>query len=63
MAKQKTAQFVPFIFCFIWIEWRKVRTDPVNAAHLRSYKDWVRTTGAKVEAGMVGGTVPQSPEW
>ena len=49
-----------------WVEWRKTRItengDPVNAAHLRSYKDWVRITGAKATAGMEGGTVPQTPE-
>ena len=42
-----------------WVEWRKSRIaengDPMNAAHFRSYKDWVRTTGARVEAGMIGG--------
>jgi U3 small nucleolar RNA-associated protein 14 len=36
--------------------------DPAVAAHVRSYQDWVRTTGAKVAAGMGGGTVPQTPE-
>jgi hypothetical protein len=49
-----------------WVEWRKSRItengDPAVATHVRSYKDWVRTTGAKVVAGMGGGTVPQTPE-
>ena len=50
-----------------WVEWRKTRIaengDPMNAAHFRSYKDWVRTTGARVEAGMIGGvSVPQTPQ-
>ena len=49
-----------------WVEWRKTRIiengDPAVAAHVRSYQDWVRTTGAKVAAGMGGGTVPQTPE-
>jgi hypothetical protein len=49
-----------------WVEWRKSRIaengDPVSAAHARSYKDWVRTTGARAAAGMGGGTVPQTPE-
>jgi hypothetical protein len=39
-----------------WVEWRKTRIaengDPVNAAHLRSYKDWVRITGAKAAADL-----------
>ena len=49
-----------------WVDWRKVRIaengDPVNAAHFRSYKDWVRVIGARAAAGMGGGTVPQTPE-
>jgi hypothetical protein len=49
-----------------WVEWRKTRIaengDPAVAAHVRSYKDWVRTTGAKAAAGMGDGTVPQTPE-
>ena len=49
-----------------WVEWRKTRIaengDPVNAANFRSYKDGVRTPGAKAAAGMGGGTVPQTPE-
>jgi hypothetical protein len=36
--------------------------DPVNAAHFRSYKDWVRVIGARAAAGMGGGTVPQTPQ-
>jgi hypothetical protein len=48
-----------------WVDWRKSRIaengDPVNAAHFRSYKDWVRVIGARAAAGM-GGTVPQTPE-
>jgi hypothetical protein len=49
-----------------WVDWRKARIaengDPVNAAHFRSYKDWVRVIGARAAAGMGGGTVPQTPE-
>jgi hypothetical protein len=49
-----------------WVEWRKTRIaengDPVNAAHFRSYKDWVRVIGARLAAGMGGVTVPQTPE-
>jgi hypothetical protein len=49
-----------------WVDWRKSRIaengDPVNAAHFRSYKDWVCVIGARAEAGMGGGTVPQTPE-
>ena len=49
-----------------WVEWRKTRIaengDPVNAAHFRSYKDWVRVIGARAAAGMGVGTVPQTPE-
>ena len=49
-----------------WVDWRKSRIaengDPVNAAHFRSYKDWVRVIGARVAAGMGGSTVPQTPE-
>jgi hypothetical protein len=48
-----------------WVDWRKTRIaangDPTNAAHFRSYKDWVRTSGARVTAGMGGGSVPQTP--
>jgi hypothetical protein len=48
-----------------WVDWRKARIaengDPVNAAHFRSYKDWVRVIGARAAAGMGGGTVPQTP--
>ena len=52
-----------------WVEWRKTRIaengDPVVAAHVRSYKDWVRATGARAAAGMTGTggvSVPQTPE-
>jgi 5'-3' exonuclease len=49
-----------------WVDWRKSRIaengDPVNAAHFRSYKDWVRVIGAKAAAGMGGGTSPQTPQ-
>ena len=49
-----------------WVEWRKTRIaeigDPAVAAHVRSYKDWVRATGAKAAAGMGGGSVPQTPQ-
>ncbi len=49
-----------------WVDWRKSRiaenSDPVNAAHFRSYKDWVRVIGARAASGMGGGTVPQTPE-
>jgi len=48
-----------------WVEWCKTRIaeigDPAVAAHVRSYKDWVRATGAKAAAGMGGGSVPQTP--
>jgi len=48
-----------------WVEWRKTRIaengDPLVAAHVRSYKEWVRTTGARAAAGMGGGSVPQTP--
>ena len=52
-----------------WVDWRKSRIaengDPVNAAHFRSYKDWVRVIGARAAAGMTGTggvSVPQTPE-
>jgi hypothetical protein len=48
-----------------WDEWRKTRIaengDPAVAAHVRSYKEWVRTTGARVAAGMGGDSVPKTP--
>ena len=52
-----------------WVEWRKTRIaengDPVVAAHVRSYKEWVRATGARATAGMTGTggvSVPQTPQ-
>jgi hypothetical protein len=52
-----------------WVEWHKTRIadngDPTVAAHVRSYKDWVRATGAKVAAGMTGTggvSVSQTPQ-
>ena len=51
------------------VEWRKTHIaeigDPAVAAHVRSYKDWVRATGARAAAGMTGKggvSVPQTPE-
>jgi len=48
------------------VEWRKTHIaeigNPAFAAHVRSYKDWVRPTGAKAAAGMGGGSVPQTPQ-
>ena len=51
-----------------WVELRKTRIaengDPAVevATHVRSYKEWVRATGARALVGMGGGTVPQTPE-
>ena len=52
-----------------WVEWCKTRIaeigDPAVAAHVRSYKDWVRATGAKAAAGMTGTggvSVSQTPQ-
>jgi hypothetical protein len=43
-----------------WINWRKENVT-VSETELRSYRDWVRITGARAAAGMEG-TVPQTPE-
>jgi len=44
-----------------WVKWRDGSVAAPDTSDFRSYKDWVRKTGAKAKAGMEGGgTVPQT---
>jgi len=57
-----TVQFAAYTIWWAtqWINWRKENMTAPDAAEFRSYKDWVRNSGARAAAGMDG--VPQSPE-